>query len=348
MTTSEPLIPHLHENDAIRHFNAIGDRACFSVSPDGSLVLIRQYGMGKELTRDDFGLTTWHPVSGESETISLKPLERRGPKIHLNYVYSIGLSPDRSRFVSGHAATGGLCMCDLASRSEVDEIPNQPDIGAVGSVLFSPSGDLVAAGGSEGIAIVSVSAGEITNRFTGFIASSNQMVFPSDGKFLLCGDLHGPTRLLDVYSGFEVVTFKSVLAAEGVALSPDLQLALAGLSDGTVHLCDLKAGSEVISWYQDDAAQPLAEIYSVPPGQPEEERIVELSKDVTVAISPDSRFALSGSCGGLMRMWDLSTGREKGRFESLRAALILVAFFPDGSRLLSGYSDGSLSVWPVP
>ena len=347
MHTSDQPIPHNREDTAIKQFIGIGDRACFSISPDGGKVLIRKYGLGTEIGRNDFKVSTWNPTTGESETIYLEPMRTRSRKIHLNYVYTIALSPDRNRFISGHA-TGGLCMWDLASRIEVDEFPYQPDIGAVGSVLYSPSADLVAAGGSEGIAIIKCATGEISCEFPGFIEKSRQMVFSLDGRFLLCGDFEGPMRLLDVFSGSTVVTFNTILVAEGVALSADLQLALAGRSGGTVHLCDVDDGSEVISWSQDDTDQPLAEIYSFGPGRQRKEHIVEISKDVSVDISPDSRFALTGSRIGLMRMWDLTSRREKCRFERFGAELAMVRFFPDGNRLISGYSDGSVSVWPVP
>jgi WD40 repeat protein/DNA-binding SARP family transcriptional activator len=76
-----------------------------------------------------------------------------------------------------------------------------------------------------------------------------------------------------------------------------------------------------------------------------------------VALSPDSRLALSGSCGelgsdgacvrGELTLWDLEAGAELRRFEEHTDWVDTVTFSPDGSTTLSGSGDATLILWDV-
>jgi len=66
-----------------------------------------------------------------------------------------------------------------------------------------------------------------------------------------------------------------------------------------------------------------------------------------VAFSPDSRYALSGSWDGTLRLWDVRTGRGVRAFSGHKGEVRAVAFSPDGQRALSGASDRKLMLWDV-
>lgn len=132
-----------------------------------------------------------------------------------------------------------------------------------------------------------------------------------------------------------------------LAFSPNGGYALSGSQDGTVILWDVDTGKEVRRF--------------AGPGQAVE----------CVAFSPDGRRALSGAGqppGGVrkqgdpfegrgarrgdreysLRMWDAETGEEIARFKAHQAPVTSMAFAPEGDRILSGSSDGTIRLWQFP
>ena len=68
---------------------------------------------------------------------------------------------------------------------------------------------------------------------------------------------------------------------------------------------------------------------------------------LSVAFSPDSRFALSGSSDNTLRLWEVATGKELRSFTGHMGFVTSVAFSPDGRSVLSGSWDKTLSLWEV-
>jgi WD40 repeat protein len=65
------------------------------------------------------------------------------------------------------------------------------------------------------------------------------------------------------------------------------------------------------------------------------------------AISPDGRYALSGSVDCTLRLWDLASGRDMRHFTGQVGEVYAVAFSADGRYALSGGDDGCLRLWDV-
>ncbi len=68
---------------------------------------------------------------------------------------------------------------------------------------------------------------------------------------------------------------------------------------------------------------------------------------VSVAFSPDGRYALSGSYDKTMKLWDVSSGQAVRTFSGHSHYVSSVAFSPDGRYALSGSYDKTMKLWDV-
>ncbi|HEY76402.1 MAG TPA: hypothetical protein G4O00_09510 [Thermoflexia bacterium] len=68
---------------------------------------------------------------------------------------------------------------------------------------------------------------------------------------------------------------------------------------------------------------------------------------LAVAVSPDGRWALSGSLDGTVKVWDVATGRLLRSLEGHTDWVRAVAVSPDGRRIVSGSDDGTVKVWDL-
>lgn len=65
----------------------------------------------------------------------------------------------------------------------------------------------------------------------------------------------------------------------------------------------------------------------------------------SVAVSPDGKWAASGSDDKTVKIWDLETGQCRATLKGHTDRVNSVAITPDGKRILSGSNDKSVRVW---
>jgi len=65
----------------------------------------------------------------------------------------------------------------------------------------------------------------------------------------------------------------------------------------------------------------------------------------SVAVSPDSAWAVSGSDDNTIKTWDLETGQCRATLEGHKKEVRTVAITPDGTRIISGSWDKTIGVW---
>jgi WD40 repeat protein len=110
-------------------------------------------------------------------------------------------------------------------------------------------------------------------------------------------------------------------ASGAVAFSRDGRFALTGFGK-VVKLLDVSSGREIRTL--DGHAKQV----------------------VSVAISPNGRYALSGSPDGVFKLWDLTTGNAIQSFKHLGAVNLPIIFSRDGRQALSGGGDG-VTLWDL-
>ncbi|KAF8105894.1 hypothetical protein N665_0152s0029 [Sinapis alba] len=64
-----------------------------------------------------------------------------------------------------------------------------------------------------------------------------------------------------------------------------------------------------------------------------------------VVLSSDGQFALSGSCDGDLRLWDLATGVSTRRFVGHTKDALSVVFSTDNHQIVSASRDGTIKLW---
>jgi WD40 repeat protein len=67
----------------------------------------------------------------------------------------------------------------------------------------------------------------------------------------------------------------------------------------------------------------------------------------SVDISPDGRYAISGSMNGTVILWDFETAEELRRFNGHSELVTGLVFGPDGQSAFSVSLDGALIEWQV-
>ena len=68
---------------------------------------------------------------------------------------------------------------------------------------------------------------------------------------------------------------------------------------------------------------------------------------LSVAVSADGRYALSGDAGKTIKLWEVSTGKEIRTFKGHADIVSALTFSPDGAYALSGSADKTVKLWEV-
>jgi serine/threonine protein kinase/multidrug efflux pump subunit AcrA (membrane-fusion protein) len=228
---------------------------------------------------------------------------------------SLAWSPDGKHLATGGAEgdKGGVKVWDVDTRNETLS-QGQPD--RVRNVTFTPDGRWLAAGPDATLRVLDAATGKEVLSETRQAGTVLGLAFSPDGGRLLSGT-STEVRIRDVRADKLVIVLDQ--GAEALAYSPDgKRIALA--SGRVVSVRDANTFNEVFALTHPRAVH-------------------------AVAYSPDAAGLATGGEDGVVRVWDVVTGKEKAALRGHTKAVRSVCYSPDGRRIASLADDGTVRIW---
>jgi RNA polymerase sigma factor (sigma-70 family) len=291
--------------------------------------------------------------SGPLEAVAVSRFEG-----HTDGVMVVAFSPDGKRALSGGVCYGDrdptVRLWDVATGKELLKLEGHTE--GVYGLAFLPGGKKAVSGGADGtVRIWDLEGGKELKRYEGHEGTVYGLDVTRDGKLLLTGGVDKTVRLWNLETGKEVRRFEGHEGrVRAVAFSADGKQAVSGcvLGDATLRIWEVVTGKEVSKYTV--ASTPakgrrnIGILYGggfgpVPPGGfgP-----VPPGGIASVAFSPDGKLVLAGCMDNVLRVFELSTGKER-KLEGHTQQVHGAAFTPDGKRILSAGYDQTVRLWDV-
>lgn len=292
---------------------------------------------------------------------------------HQDIVWCVAVAPDGTTALSG-SEDETIKRWDLTTGELLWSVKAHQ--GGVNAVAVSPNGKTALSGGHDGaIKLWELATGnqigdfkagdEVSSEYGNAILS---VAFSPDGKTALSGSMDYTTRLWDVETKRNIHTFRGQRGPiKFVGFSADQRIALSAGSDWTngakIKLWDISTGQKIkeIGVGEDFVrfAALLPDAKRILSGQQDTLKLwdADTGKNLltinnesyvdAAALSPDGTTAVSGSRGGVIKVWSLRDGTLIRRLEGHKNTVYSLTFSPDGKHIISGSADWTLKLWDL-
>lgn len=193
--------------------------------------------------------------------------------------------------------------------------------GSVETAELSPSGELVALGGSSGVWIYEANSLELRQSLTGHTGLVDAVAWSPDNTKLVSASWDGTARIWDVDTGEQITQIPH----------PDQVIAVAWSVDGQT-VATATWGGPILLW---DAAN----------GQSIGELAGHTDSVTHLRFSPDGQLLASASPESV-RLWEMDSQQEAALLTDSPTEHGNLHWSPDGTRLLvTNYNDSTVQIW---
>ncbi|XP_044717565.1 WD domain, g-beta repeat domain-containing protein [Hirsutella rhossiliensis] len=300
---------------------------------------------------------------------------------HESVVCCVRFSHDGKYVATGCNRSAQIFDVQSGEKVCVLEDHNAQDMTAdlyIRSVCFSPDGRYLATGAEDKlIRVWDIQSRTIRNHFAGHEQDIYSLDFARDGRTIASGSGDRTVRLWDIEQGTNTLTLTIEDGVTTVAMSPDTQYVAAGSLDKSVRVWDIHTGFLVERLEGPDGHKDS--VYSVA-FSPNGKDLVSGSLDRTikmwelssprgggnagpkggkcvktfeghrdfvlsVALTPDANWVLSGSKDRGVQFWDPRTGTTQLMLQGHKNSVISVAPSPQGGYFATGSGDMKARIW---
>lgn len=288
---------------------------------------------------------------------------------HMASVNAVAFSPDGTRVLTGSLDRTAR-LWDLEGNMLMKF---ESGMDTVSSVAFAPDGNRVLVGYRKGTVRLWDLMGNEIRKFDGLSNRAVPIVFSPDGnKILIASKWNGDIQLWNLQSEKQMpFETKDVTS---IAFSPDGSSILVGYTDGVVRLLDLQGkllqtfeneimpdvvisvgfaphGAGIMAFYRDltgnlwDLQGNILKHFEVQVDEITSVGFGNMDAVFSAPFAPDGSRFQTISLDGNTRLWDIE-GNLLKKFDGAHASS--VAFSDDGSQVIIGSKDGSVSLWLAP
>lgn len=286
-------------------------------------------------------------------------------------VHSGDISPDGKLAATGTWAMAGLTPSNVTIwNAETGEKLFGPlqHLNYVSCVVFSPSGDVVAAGDYRGeIRLWDTRTGEVVGEPFAHTDIILSLAYSKDGKWLAAGSTHDHSgrpsvRIWNIETRKEYPALGHAASISSIAFSNDGDVLIT--NDGRLQAWDWRRGKML--WRHSDqpcerfvvsakpnigiaaAADGSIRSINLRTGKQEGRAILQEWPAESLAVHPDGELLTTGTVDGATRLWDLVTAKPVGPPVILASPVAAVGFGEHGESVVSISLGAPARIWGVP
>ncbi|KAG8940627.1 hypothetical protein FRC03_005280, partial [Tulasnella sp. 419] len=278
---------------------------------------------------------------------------------HSRVVHAVAYSPD-----GGLLATDSndkkVIIWDSRTGAQIHSLEGHSD--AISSVEFSPNSCLIASGSwDNSVRIWNSVTGVLIHTLNGHTGAVTAVSFSPLGNMVASGSRDKTVNLWDPVNGSLLRIFDGASSDPyGIRFSPDGTQIVAPSSDSGIIIWDTETGAVQSRLQYPDiifsiAFSPDGTLLAFASGR---EVIIWDYKSRTISrrlqetaycvtFSRDGRFIATGRSNGQIVTRDITSDSQIGIFNGHTKPVVSLAVSPDGSRIISGSSDGTAAVWDM-